>query len=503
MLVAGAAWTATADTPQDIGRQPLAVETPTATHAADLIPAVITTTPHARYLSLHARAALEGQRLGWSNSNDTALFRGLVRRAEVVLSAISVQHVETNEAEHLRRGGPTIAHGAYRVRRWLSDHGELDVAAAAEDYSASADGFFSTYSGIGTTLGLLRRGDVPAPGPAADETELSVLDDIVRLAVQPRRLSPADLGNLAGLCLCRVAQSTDGACLRRAFFGPRSDDVTVPAVHRLSAAVLRTALIGHPTDTNVDLLMDQLCCYTADLGPVLPNDDVRQHALRWRGALLRNWSVWAWRMLWARLVSPLATPGTRADAIDPFVAHLPNISVQHWLADQLPPLTTAPGALAPAEHLLHDAVGDTWPVPELLLLLAIGAYRADGLDDISRTTFLNHDQPGWGPTWFRHRLERNRSLPLPDFAMGLAQDMFTRADVISRQKMQWTRHGLRLPTRLRTIGDRLVLEGTEGHGPASLRLNTFTNMLHQLGIVAPSEDVATWVRGTHQIPVIE
>lgn len=70
-------------------------------------------------------------------------------------------------------------------------------------------------------------------------------------------------------------------------------------MHRRSAGVLVAALDGQPVGDNVDLLMDRLCCFTQDLAAVLPDSALRRYALRWRGALLRNWLVWAWRMLWA------------------------------------------------------------------------------------------------------------------------------------------------------------------------------------------------------------
>jgi hypothetical protein len=153
VFVAGAAWTAKAESPQDTGRQPLSVEAVTATHAAELVPSVITTTPHAGYLSLHARVAGEAQRRGWSTKGDQAAFRRLLRRAEVVLSAVSVHHSTADEDDHQRHGGTRGPHGVDAVKRWLYDHGSLDIAGAAELYSDSVDGFYSTYTGIESALG--------------------------------------------------------------------------------------------------------------------------------------------------------------------------------------------------------------------------------------------------------------------------------------------------------------------------------------------------------------
>ncbi len=498
MLIAGPAWTAKADSPQDTGRQPLAVEGVTASHAGELIPGVITTTPHARYLSLHAAVAVQAQRRGWSSSADRTAFHQLLRRAEVVLAAVSVQHAIADPADHHRHGGDRGPHGVNAVKRWNQRHDRLDIAAVADVYSNSDDGFYGTYSGIESVLGLVERDTVPAPGPAATAGDLAVVDEVIQLADTSGWLSAADLDQLVDLCLCRVGSAEDGACLRRAFFGLPDQATEVTTVHRLSAGVLIAALTGQETGGNADLLMDRLCCFTPDLTAVLPAADLHNHALRWRGALLRNWSVWAWRMLWATLVDPLQQPGTRADATASFVAGLPGDTVQHALIDQLPPLTDGHGALLPAEHDLNDAVDDRWSVLQLLQLLAVGAQRLDHLDGGSRDAFLRSDLPGLGPTWVRSWLERHAARPLPAAAASLADELFSRAETVSRQKMQWTRTGLRMPTRLRTVGDQLRLEGREGYGSASLRLDTFTSMLHQLGVLSMSADGTRWMRGPYE-----
>lgn len=500
MLIAGPGWTAKADSPQDTGRQPLAVEGVTAAHAGALVPGVITTTPHARYLSLHAAVAVRAQRQGWSAAGDQEAFRRLLRRAEVVLAAVSVRHAAADAGDHQRRGGTRGAHGINAVKRWWNEHELLDVDALADVYSDSADGFYGTYSGVESVLGLIERDTVPAPGPAADAGALAALDELLDLAEAGMSLSPADLDSLTDLCLCRVGSAPDGACLRRTFFGGPGDAGELTAVHRRSAGVLVAALTGQDVDGNVELLMDRLCCFTPDLAAALPDTDLRLHALRWRGALLRNWSVWAWRMLWAGLVEPLRdTPATRAEATAAFVAKLPDETVRRALVDRLPPLRDGDGALLPAEHDLNAAVDGRWAPLQLLQLLAVGARRAEHLEGFSLDAFLQSDVPGLGPTWVRGWLDRHATRPLRDAAATLAEELFTRAETVSRQKLQWTPAGLRLPTRLRTEGDLLRLEGREGDGSPSLRLETFTSVLHQLGVLRVSDDGTTWAAGHHDL----
>ncbi|MGA5303900.1 hypothetical protein ACPCHT_28525 [Nucisporomicrobium flavum] len=497
MLVAGAAWSAKADSPEDTGRQPLAVEAVTASHASELVPGVITTTPHARYLSLHARVAVEAQRRGWS-SDDRSSFRRLLRRCEVVLGVISVQHQDEERELHQRRAGTSRPHGVNVIRNALSESNAIDLGELSQVYSRVADGFYGTYGGIEATLGLISPGPVPQPGPAVDVVSWDALDRIVEIAEGPDIIDHTDFASASALCLCQVGAVGDGASLRQVYFDNDGPDPELADVHRASAAVVAAALVGQPVGSNVDLLMDSLCCYTADLAGLLGSKRLEAHALRWRGALLRNWSVWAWRRLWAELVYPLRTPRTRAEAADMFAADLPVVPVRQVLRDELP-VTSAGGVLRPAEHVLSEEVsvsGDDWSILQLLRVLAVGARRGGELEGVSREAFLRYDTIGMGPAWFDDWVEEHADRMLPDAARTLAIGLFSRAEQVSRDKMQWTRTGLRMPTRLRVVGDRLRLEGQEGSGPASLRLDTFANILLQLGVLERS-DSEVWQLGSH------
>ncbi|MEV4274907.1 hypothetical protein [Actinoplanes xinjiangensis] len=499
MLVAGAAWSAKADSPEDTGRQPLAVEAVTAAHASELVPAVITTTPHARYLSLHARMAVEASRRGWS-SDDLPAFRQLLRRCEVIMAAVSLRHDAVDREVHQRRTGKRRPHGVNTIAQALDGSESIDLDELSRAYSVVANGFYGTYGGIETALGLITPEVLPAPGPAAEPEALGALDQAIELALGGDVLSMADLDGAVGVCLCQVSAKTDGASLRRAYFGTDVPDPDLAAAHRASAAVLTRAVHGQPVDDNIDLMMDRLCCFTSDLPQILGGADL-DHAMRWRGALLRNWSVWAWRLLWANLVAPLSETGTREDAVAVFVAGLPSVRVRQALRDDLPPTVDGNGGLQPVEHDLNDEVGQAggWSVLQLLRLLAVGACRADEVDGLSREAFLRYDQTGMGPVWFRGWIDDHADIPLPDAARSLAIAMFNRAEKVSRDKMQWTRTGLRMPTRLRVVGDRLRLEGREGEAPASLRLDTFASVLLQLGVLDVSDDGMTWKQGPYGI----
>ncbi|WP_200210391.1 hypothetical protein [Micromonospora coerulea] len=468
-------------------------------HAAALVPGVITTTPHARYLALHARLAIEARKRGWTEKHDLDRFRDLVRRAEVVLGAVSVAHSADQPGEHRARSGDFGAHGVNTIGREVRETNAADVGRLADAYSQVPGGYLQTYAGIEWLVGLTDGGRVPTPGPAADDLLLSALDEVVGLAGREQPLSRRDLNQLRHLCLCGIDDAPDGECVRRAYFVDRDGDQGSARIHRHSASLLVGALDGGEVSGSLDMAMDRWCCFTPGLPDLLGSDELQHHALTWRGALLRNWSVWAWRLIWAELVSPFAwRPGTREEAIEQFVAQLPDATVRQSLVGDLPPLVDAGnGRPLPAEHDLyhHPRNANGWTLVDLLRLLAVGAGRLAHLDPVSREAFIGTLPDDLGPEYMARWLDRNNDRPLADAAADLAAHLFQRAESVSRQKLQWTRHGLRLPTRLRRIGDRWRLEGEEGSGSVSLRLPTFTSVMHQLGVLAVAGD--TWTAGRH------
>ncbi|MFG2054184.1 hypothetical protein ACGFI9_09135 [Micromonospora sp. NPDC048930] len=497
-MMLGPAWTTTDDTPEDTGRQPLAVETVIGTHAAALIPGVITTTPHARYLSLHARLAMEAQRRGWTDETDLTAFRALVRRAEAVMGAVSVAHGAADEDHHLRAGNFGV-HGVNTIGPELDRHDAVDVGRIADRYSRVPGGYLQTYAGIEEILGLTDGGRLPRPGPAADAHDLSALDEVLGVAEREKPLSTADLDALRHLCVCAIADAPDGTCVRRAYFGERGQPGHTET-HRRSAALLVGALAGEQVGGSIDMSMDRWCCFRPGLRESV-GADLHTHALVWRGALLRNWSVWAWRLIWARLVSPLSSTGTLEQATAEFVRDLPDATVRQALVDDLPPLVDDAGTPLPVEHDLNDErlAADDWTVLGMLRLLAVGARRLEHLDPVTREAFVGAFSDDLGPGHVAAWLARDAERPLTEAVSDLATALFHRAESVSRQKMQWTRHGLRMPTRLRRVGDQWRLEGREGRGAVSLRLPTFTNVMQQLGVVAHDGD--TWRPGPHAAEV--
>lgn len=494
LQMTGPGWTVvSADDPTDTGRNPLAVEAAVYQHALTLVPGVVTATPHARYLALHTRLAFEARSRTWTDPDDLDAFRTLLRKCEALLGVISVAHARAKRA-HSQQAGPSVPHGQRVINRHL-DTGPVDLEALAAEYSKVT--FLPTYQGSEALLGLTDGTRIPAPAAKADPAALHVFDELIGLAQRETLvLRNADLAKLRHLCLCEVTGAPDGAMLREAFFGGNTETA---AVHRRSAALLLEALIGTDVADPLDTAMERLCCFDPRLTDRLGGDEgLIHHALAWRGALLRNWSVWSWRYLWARLVEPLKDRAMTIDDVTALFARgLPVGTVRAELDAALPPLTDATGTPLPIEHDIFDSspADGSWLKPDalrLLQLLAVGARRIAELDPVARAAFLGDSTDDLGPIHVASWLAQAAQQPLPEAVADLGRRLFTRAEAISRRKMQWTSSGrLRLPTRLRRDGDRYRLEGTEGDGATSLPLQAFRSVMQQLGVITDNGGVWT------------
>ena len=89
--------------------------------------------------------------------------------------------------------------------------------------------------------------------------------------------------------------------------------------------------------------------------------------------------------------------------------------------------------------------------------------------------------------------------PISALASDLVPKLVRRAQHIARSRQHWTRTGLRLPTRLRPVGDTLYVTGREGAGIPSLRQQRMTHMLGELGVldIATTKGTKSWTDGIH------
>jgi len=495
---AGPAWTATGKSPIDAGRFPLGVEAATLSNAARLVPGVNSGTAHARYYALHAlAAAYDPGRPGEPGSLDRA--RARVRRAEVVMAAVSLRHEDLAGTEHHAGIGFRDPHGA-RVIRPAMGHGPLDIADLAQRYSQQAGGFLAIYRGAEITLGLLDgAAGTLAPGPVAlPQAAAGPLEAMLTTAAHGQvQLAELD-ALLPGGCICAVRGGADGAVLRGLLFGGPAGSPAPIAVRQARARTVRSARLllrameGQPVDVSPDQAMETVCCFSV-LDSVVAQEEQRTWALYWRGALLRNASVTAWRWLWLWLTNQLrARPRSSSDLGDALAGALVTAAgsdgpARDALLDSLP-ARSAPGELLDAESEVLYPGGHPSDEPlDYLRCLVLGALRLDDLDGPAKSAFCENAE--LGPAWMRRWLGELGNEPLSEVGRSLTGVLLRKAEELSRQRARWEQGRLRLPTRLRQVGDILDLAGEEGSTVAGLRLGRLAQILGELDVLSASDGV--------------
>jgi hypothetical protein len=296
LIVEGPAWSASG-LRVGAGKYPLAVEQPVMARAARLVPGVTTVTPHARYFAVHGLVMAEVRARGL----ERAEAQDLMRRTEVALAAVSFAHHGGHDSPLGR------AHGTDILAQQLRD-GTLDLeevsAAGKGGYVGASWGFSGAYVGSEMTVGVLGAGR--EPGPACDEALLRrSLGGLLELAGQDQ-IRIADLTGYVDLCICAGAGAEDGDWFAALLCGTdtRASDTTATQRRRETIQ-----LIARIVDTH------RVSAVTRDVGAVLAFGDflledeiARSNNLadEWRGLVLRNHMVSAWRRLWAWLVDAVS-----------------------------------------------------------------------------------------------------------------------------------------------------------------------------------------------------
>lgn len=488
VVVVGPAWTASGSSVVDAGRFPLGVETATLANAARLVPAVTSITAHARYFVLHAHVVAQAAADSVTDLDEVVM---RVRRAEVVLGALSLVHAENSGKAHhgpSRLGEP---HGAGVIAPALAE-GVLDVEDVAGRYSRQSRGFLTAYRGSEIALGLLdgASGSL-GPGPVRlSDAAGSALEPILALSrrQQVRRRELDELG--ADGCLCAVRSSVDGQELRGLMLGGAGAPQADADVRRtrtgtaLSARLLVQAMDGRSGD--VEHAMAALCCFS-DLDGIGDDQRLSVWAKRWRGALLRNRSVTAWRWLWWWLTNQLATRPRTAEELGDALAEALTIeaggdrNAHAALTADLPERRSGHLLLDAESDLLYPGGEESWQPLDYLRCIALGALRIQDLTGPALRTFTEPAQ--FGPEWVREWLDDLGTRTLSDLGRELTGLLLRTAEDLSRRKARWEGNRLRLPTRLRPIGDVLHLAGREGSIPAGLRLRRLADVLTELDFV--------------------
>jgi hypothetical protein len=496
-VLVGPAWSERTPLATDAGIQPLGVENATLTNAGRLVPAVVGAATLPRYMLLHA--LLAGLYRA-DRREDLPDAYEKVRRAEVVVGAVSKLHAVTDPDEHFGPLRPAAPHGDRKLGDVTAG---IDVPALAAVYANPAEGFLGLYRGSEQAIGLLApvRG-VFAPGPVPIRTADSPGLDRVVEAAESDRLSRDDLEALAGdACICAVRQADESALLRSIVFGRRAGLPAAPQPIRdrrretaASGRLLLRSLEGKEVaGTYYDRALAAVCV-SGDLAEV--PDDLHLCALRWRGTLLRNASVTAWRMLWRWLTDQL--PATEDELADRLAESLcaaagtgGTASAALW--DVMPPGRDGGRLRYPEYHLLYPDDGDGPEPWDLLRVLALGTRRLDDLDGTpAKQAFLTRAE--LGPLFVRDWLSAHGSQPLAELGRRLCALLLAHARRISWQRLTWSQGRLRLPTRLVSIGDDLHLVGSEGTGSPGLRLGALAGLLRDTRVLTATDD-GHYVRG--------
>ncbi len=218
---------------------------------------------------------------------------------------------------------------------------------------------------------------------------------------------------------------------------------------------------------------------------------------RWRGLILRNYSVWAWRELWAWLVNEGINGLTaRAELGDKFAGALEPQSVRAF-AGQLPATTDPGGHPLPAE-LDPGLWQEDWPVRSLGILL-LGARRSGELTGAQLDGFQGRDREDVGeelsPGWLAGRAEEWRDRPVRDFARWLAEVMLNRSQRLAWRKARPDRKTgeVKIPARVYLRDGFVIRDSDETGGAASLRLGQLAGVLAGAGLLAVED--GRWTTG--------
>jgi hypothetical protein len=466
-LVEGPRWTS-GGMLERAGRYPLRVESAVTRLVEKLLPGVITTTRHARHYTVHllARAAAVDRNLDPEKADE------LGRRCDVIVAGVHSVH-----RSHRRLLPPP--HGRDQLHRFV-DGERLDVEAAARPNGLSAAGFAGIYVGPLAQMGFLTRGPFPRPGPRASlEPIRKGLDGLIELAQQDK-VSLADLRAASHLCPCEASEAPDGAWLLTAMFDPALAEDEHDRSRVATCQMLLEAL-------SPDGAVDPGRAFRRAHGFGVPDDDGTERALireSWRAAVLRNYSVGAWRELWRWLTKQLAEPMTAAELADRFASQVGEESVSDFIAD-LPARTEGRQLLPVEEELRRLEAGPR----RCLSLLVLGALRLDDFDGRTLQAFrgLAIDAE-LSPTWVAKLLDERRGDRLPAVARDLTDVLVRRAKRVAHSKMEMIDGEVVIPTRLRDRGGILTVVGEEGAGEVALRQSSLAEILTGLGLIERSED---------------
>ncbi|WP_051301453.1 hypothetical protein [Actinomadura rifamycini] len=488
-LVDGPGWSASG-LEQRAGRYPLRVEAPVMRVAELLVPGVTSQTRYVRYYAFYAALAAHAA----EHQLDADACRMLLRRGEAVLAGVSLVHDDPD-------GWPGMAHGADETKSSLGVGLPTARVADAEDadhrYSSRAWGFWEQYKGPSAVLGTVGdEGGALRPGRHACPAEVVELFAPLLRAAERDVLDGARLDALAPLAM-QAPDRRETAWMRGLLTATRygrhesreweRDDRRRRDTFRMLARALM--LHGDEFDRGWEHCVRSAVAFggEAETDPVLRDVD---GVLGWRGLLLRNYSVSAWRRLWAGLVRSMGSDGgeadrTRDELCDWLMAAMPDESLRSVL-DGLPD-TMSGGHPAPAERHVLAGADRRDPVVNVKLLL-VGGLRAKQLAGEARTTFLGA-RDILNPLWMRGVIDDFADRPMRDLAERLVDDMLAQSRRVALAKMRPDKDGrMKVFSRVHERGGRFYKTGDEGDSDIGTRIHQTSDLAHQLGLVRVTAD---------------
>lgn len=459
------------------GRFPLQVEQAVLNPVSRLVPGVTTVTVHARYYALHGLTAHHAA----ENALSRTEAQSLVRRCEVIMGAASLVDDQENSEFYGRPHG-------FRSMQDVLDGSDLDVEGVSSRgvYATGAWGFRATYLGAERILRIVAPGNTWKPAKRYDHKAVqSALEPVLEMAARPM-ITASQLREIAPLIsIYRCASGTDGRWLAELLCGSATpQDSRRRTTLQMMARVIETQSVSSLTTSLLHTIA------FGDFIEVDPVANASEVPAMWRGILLRNFSVGAWRRLWAWLVDQVCDGIAVSDVAleDFFAEQLPTSSVDSMLAE-LPDLEDPEGHPRPAEVMIRSESGMN--VFRELQILACGALRSQQLQGVTRTVFNRVTGNDLDPQWMHERLRHSGPQSLQDFGRSLVREMLAKSRRVALSKAEVRDDGtLWIPSRLHQRGEQLFATAREGSGDVGTRLAQLGRIAAACGVFGV--DGQTW-----------
>lgn len=455
------------------GRYPLRVEQSVVGIVERLLPGIITTTTGARYYALHT--------LAWSEASarnlDYEKAAEFVRRCEVVMAGAYVSHQQSPSGHE--REVPS-AHGSDRVAEELAERGALDLSALTElrgPRSYGATGYWGAYFAPERTLRLLVGAEPPVGGPRAESLAgvRQALGPVLEVASQ-ESVSAESLCEIHAACPCCTPRGEDHDWLLERLFDPPGAKYESDRSRQVSTLMLLEALEVSPA-TDIDKAFRVAHGFDVPKGL-----DDREATIRsaWQAAILRNYSVTAWRNLWRWMSEQIVGMPTYERDVAGALAEAIGVSRVSELVDGIPQLGSSGRLLMAEEEILS---GTSLEPLDCLKLLVVGALRTEQLDDQTRTAFLGRENSDLGPAWMADQLANHRDGNVSDLVDDLVSSMFRRAQRVALSKMEMQGTTPYVPGRLKERDGQFFMTSVESDVSVSLRTWTLAQVLAALGAI--------------------